>query len=308
MSAQGKWKIPLAYALGLVAAGILAVAAFYKAGDPGLFFDQISAHQVTPPSWSPYVAYFFITVELLAAAAFVAFIWPRLVFASTILMMLGFIGVTAWAWMQGNTEGCGCFGRLLERGPEEVIIEDLIVILLSVIGLHLTGGWRWRNPRAFRTRPWQWCFAGPLIILALVLTVFGPALPLDEVIVGIRPGTDLSDMALQGVRFPLDEGLVLLALVGPDCPRCDAGIPALKQIAAEQRVPHVLAVYPVTPEQRGAAQAWRLKHRPNFPIATAAARALRQYYRRLPTTFLLRDGRIVRTWWGQIPAPEEVSK
>ena len=262
---------------------------------------------MTPASWSPAIAYFFIAVELLAAAAFVAFVWPRLVFAGTILMMLGFIGVTAWAWLQGNTEGCGCFGRLLERGPQEVIIEDAIVIVLAIIGLHLTGGWHWHNPRAFCTRPWQWCIAGPLVVLAVVLTIFGPALPLDEVVVGIGPGTDLSDMALQGVRFPLDEGLVLLALVGPDCPRCDAGIPALKQIASEGLVPHVLAAYPLTPEERGAAQAWRLKHRPNFPIATGAARALRQYYRALPTTFLLRDGRVVKAWWDQIPAPEDVA-
>lgn len=308
---QPAWKIPVAYFLGLFVAGILAVAAFYKAGDPPLFFDQITAHQVTPESWSPFLAYFFIVVELLAAAAFVAFVWPRMVFEATIVLMLAFIAVTAWAWAQGNTEGCGCFGRLMERGPREVIVEDSVVILASLLSL-----WLLRNPKAHHSfgrwliggipaRRWQWAVAVPLMVLAVVITVFGAQLPWDGAIVGIKPGCDLSDMALQGARFPIDEGWVLLAMVGPQCPKCDEGIASLKQVVTRKIVPHVLAAYPGTP---GEAQAWRMKRLPNFPVASAPERALRQYYRKLPATFLMEDGILRKVWWHRFPSPEEVAE
>ncbi len=304
-----KHRIPAAYLLGLLVAGILAVAAFSKAGDPALFAEQITAHGVTPPSWSPFIAYFFIAVELLAATGFLVFIWPRLVFCGTILMMLVFIVVTALAWSMGNTEGCGCFGRLVERGPQAVIIEDVIVILASLLAL-----WLLRSPA--RERPFgrwlaggvrvparRWLIAAPLILAAGVLTVFGRALPIDSIVVGLKPGDDLSDLALSGLRFPLDEGWVLVALVGPDCPACDAGVPALKEAAAQAEDLRVVAAHPGVAND---AQAWRLRHLPNFPVAYQTPRALRQYYRALPATFLLRDGVIQRVWWGRIPSAAEV--
>ncbi len=295
-------KIPrrtlIAYLMGLLATGVLATAAFFKAGDPGLFIDQITAHKVTPASWSPFFAYFFVLIELLVAAAFIAFIWPRLVFSGTILMMLGFIGLTAWAWAHGNASHCGCFGRLVERGPLEVIIEDTVVIAVCLVGLFLT--------RNFKTRPWQWLIGTPLAIIAVILTVFGPQLPIDAMVVGVGPGDELSDIALQGARTPIDQGSVLLVFVGPDCPACNEGIPGLKTIQSSPDGPAVIAAYSGT---RAEAQAWRmktLKVRPNFPIAVASPRVLKQYYRNLPVTFLLKDGIIEKVWWNTVARPEEI--
>ncbi len=303
-------RVAIAYLLGLFAAGILAYAAFAKAGDPALFAEQITAHRVTPPAWSPFIAYFFIAVELLAAAAFIAFIWPRLLFSATILMMVVFVVVTAIAWAQGNTEGCGCFGRLVERGPREVIVEDALVILSCTVGLLLLRDRRQRPPAGgwlfggIRVRPWQWLIATPLVGLALVLTVFGRDLPIDPYVIGIDRGADLSNMALEGLRSPIDENRVLVALVGPDCERCSKGVAALKEVVARDLGVEVVAAHPG--EARDA-QRWRLKHLPNFPVAYATPRALRQYYRELPTVFLLHDGIVARAWWGRIPSADEVA-
>jgi hypothetical protein len=304
-----KYRIPAAYLLGLLAAGILAVAAFTKAGDPALFIDQITAHGVTPPSWSPFIAYFFIAVELLAAAGFLVFIWPRIVFCGTILMMIVFIVVTALAWSLGNTESCGCFGRLIERGPQAVIVEDAIVICASVLALwFLRSAQRERSVGRWliggvRVHAWRWAIAVPLILAAGGLTVFGRALPMDGLVVGLRPGDDLSNMAMSGVRFSLDDGWVLVALVGPDCPACDAGVPALKDAAAREPNLRIVAVHP---GGAGEAQAWRMRHLPSFPVAYQTPRGLRQYYRDLPTAFLLHEGTIQRIWWGRIPSADEV--
>jgi thiol-disulfide isomerase/thioredoxin len=291
------WPLILAYLFALFPAAVLIIAAFFKAGDPALFADQIGAHRVTPTAWSPWLAYLFVAAELGLAAALIAFVWPRVVFGLTIFLMLFFIGVTAWAWAHGNAEGCGCFGRLVDRGPRAVIIEDAIIVVTSVLGILLT--------RRARTRPWQWVLCGALLVPVLGLTAFGRSLPIDGIVVGIRPGTNLANMALDGPAPALEEGRVLLALVGPECAACDAGVPGLKEIADAEGRPQVLAVYAGKP---GAAQAWRLTHLPNFPVAWASEKVLRQYHRRLPVTFLLDHGIVRRVWWNRIPNAGEIAR
>jgi uncharacterized membrane protein YphA (DoxX/SURF4 family) len=288
-------KIPLAYVLGLLVAAILVIAAFFKAGDPAMFADEISSHKVTPASWSPVLAYVFVAIELALAVAFLAFVWPRFLFASTILLMLGFIFVTAWAWAHGNAEGCACFGRLVDRGPLHVIIEDTLVVLASVAAIFLT--------RGFVTRAWRWALFAILMVPVVALTGFGASLPLDGVVIGIHRGSDLSDMVLEGTRAPVDEGKVLITIIGPNCPACAEGLASLREIAAERMVPRVLGAYAGSAAE---AQGWRLKHLPNFLIAHAPAKVLRQYYRRLPVTFLLEDGTVQEVWWNRVPTPDDV--
>lgn len=292
---RGHWQHRVAYVLGLAAAAILIVAAFLKAGDPELFAQQITAHRVTPEAWSPFLAFFFIAGELVLGAALIAFVLPRLALALNVLLMLGFIVVTAWAWANGYVKDCGCFGRLVERGPREVIIEDAIVICASVSAYLLA--------RGVRTPPWRWSLFAMLLVPVLVLVGFGTELPIDGLVTGIRPGADLSDMALSGLPETVDQGEWLLALVEDDCRACDEGVEALKSIAAARTVERVAAACPGTAQD---AQRWRLAHLPNFPVGYAPERVLRQYYRRLPVTLLLRSGTVERVWWNRIPSASEI--
>jgi len=290
-------RLASAWLLALFAAGILVVAAFYKSGDPALFAEQITAHQVTPASWSNWLAFFFIAAEFILGAALIAFVWPRLSFALTILMMLGFIGVTAWAWHKGAIRDCGCFGRLIERGPREVIVEDAVVIAASLAGMWLT--------RGFQTRVWRQRLFALLLLPALALIAFGTVLPTDALIVGAGPGTKLGGLTVENVPVSIEEGRVLVALVGPDCPPCEEQLPELKRVAAERIVPTVVGVYAGKASE---ALVWRLRNQPNFPLGNAPERVLRQYYRRLPGAFLLEDGVVRKAWWGRLPAVEEVRR
>ena len=287
-------KTVIAYLLTLFAAAVLVIAAFFKAGDPAMFAEQISGYEVTPASWSPLLAFFFVAAELVLAAALVSFVLPRITLGLNILLMLGFIGVTAWAWAHGNAGDCGCFGRALERGPRDVIIEDTIVVLASLLAIFLL--------RGFRTRPWQWSIFAILLVPVLILVAFGPSLPIDGLVVGIGPGDDLSDIAIAGLRQPVAEGNVLLVLVAPNCEACETGVTALRAIAGGGAL-DVIAAVPGGPRE---AQRWRLQHHPNFPVGYAPQRALRQYYRRLPVTLRLEDGIVRTVWWNEIPTPDQV--
>lgn len=291
-------SIPRAAAalIAIAIAFILGSAGFYKAGDPVLFAEQMSAYGITPASWSPALAYGFIAIELLLAAALLSFVMPRLSLAGTILLMVGFICVTAWAWAHGYSGECGCFGRHADRGPGRVIAEDAITIAAAALGIRLA--------RGAITRRWRWIVFGILLVPAAALTAFGRQLPLDSVIVGLRPGSAVGDMPVEQAGMPTDEGSVLVAIVSDDCGPCADGIDRLRLLAEHEDGPRVIAVYAGTAP---GAQAWRLRHLPNFRVAYASEKVLRRYYRRLPVTMLLRDGIVRSIWWNRIPSAQEVS-
>lgn len=289
-----RWTI--AWVLSLVPAGVLIYAAVEKGLDPRLFADQITAHKVTPASWSAPLAYFFISLEMILAFALAFRLRPRLAHGGFIALMLAFIGVTAWAWAHGNTRDCGCFGRAISRGPRGVIVEDGALIVLSLVTILL-----WRG---FRAPRWSLTATAILAVPALVFAALGARLPADSLVTGVRPGTDLSDAAIEDLRVPQSEGTALMVLVDDGCAPCEKGVPLLNEIARARRDVNVFAVYGGT---RQDAVAWRLRLLPSFPVAHASARAMRAYYRALPAAFLLRDGRVVRAFWGRIPTLQEVA-
>lgn len=279
--------------LGLVA--VWGGAAFLKSLDPAAFADQITAHKVTPAAWSPALAWFFIVLEALLAAGLLSFLNPRLGFAGSILLLLGFIGVTGWAWAHGNAEACGCFGRLASRSPSEVIIEDALFLAVAVVGFVLAGRWR---------RPGRSGVAFALLApLALALPLAGPHLPADALVTTFRAGEDLSHLAADDLPVSLGEGKVLLVLMGDPCPPCQEGLSRLNEIAGMEGAPSVAAVFAGS---RREARAWSLARVPAFGVASAPAKVLRQYYRRLPQVALLEDGIVRRVWRNRIPAWSEV--
>ncbi len=283
--------------LGLIPAAVLLYAGVMKGLDPALFVDQIGAHKVTPQAWSPALAYFFIAVELILGIALLFRLWPRLSHIAFVALMLGFIGTTAFAWASGNARECGCFGRAAARGPLAVILEDAGLIVVSLVCHRLLR--RVRTPR--------WAIAAGLAIapFALAFTAFGARLPADSLVTGVGPGKDLSEMPIEDLRTPHTEGWNLLVLLDSDCAGCAEAVPRLTDLARDRKDLAVAAVFCGTRQE---AVAWRLKRLPGFPVAHASPRALRAYYRTLPTAFLLRDGRLERAWWGRIPEGSEVTE
>ena len=281
-------------ALGLAA--VWAGAAFLKSLDPAAFADQITKHHLTPEAWSLGLAYLFVGIEGLLAVAHLSFWRPRWVFLASGLLLLVFIGVTAIAWMNGDTEGCGCFGRLAARHPREVILEDLGFVLMAGVGFWAaagSAGFRWSG-RVFLL----------LLPLALALPFVGPHLPFDSLVTTFNPGEDMTDLAAEDLPQGLDEGRVLLVLVGGNCAACDAGLESLNAIAATEGGPTVIAVYAGS---RAEARSWALDHVPGFAVGSAPEKVLRQYYRKLPQVGLLSEGKLVQVWRGVVPAPGDVT-
>ncbi len=284
--------------LGLLASIALAVvwlaAAVLKSLDPAGFAEQITQHEITPASWSLPLAHVFIAAELLLAFALVTGYRRPLALQLSIALLVFFIGITAWAWAHGDLSDCGCFGRLAPRGPVVTIVSDLGFIALAIIGL-LAG------PAPARSRRAATVFAAltPLIVL---LPVAGPRLPADSLMTDLRVGADLSDLAVDNVLRPLDQGTLLLVLLADDCDACLDALPGLNAIARTDGAPPVVGVFA---GDRAQAMDWTFTHVPEFEVGDAPENVLRRYYRRLPRIALVQDG-IVRGVWSHPPDPGAV--
>jgi hypothetical protein len=284
----------VAAALGLAA--VWGMAAYLKALDPGAFAEQITQHHVTPAAWSPLLARLFVAVEALLVAMHLSLWRPKLAFAASGLLLLLFMGVTGVAWANGHTEGCGCFGRLAARHPREVLIEDTGFLAMALVGFWAAAG--------VASRRWSGAVLAALAPVALALPFVGPHLPGDALVTAFNPGEDMTNLAADDLPQPLDDGRVLLVLMGPECPPCEAGLESLNTIAGTEGAPTVIVVYAGS---RNDARSWVLDHVPGFAVGSAPEKVLRQYYRKLPQAGLLEGGRITKVWRGRVPAPGEVT-
>jgi hypothetical protein len=123
-------------------------------------------------------------------------------------------------------------------------------------------------------------------------------------VTGVTKGADLSDLPIEALQPPHEEGTILLVLVDESCVLCDEAIPELGRIAQTHKDRmRVAAIYSGVSKD---AMAWRMKHLPAFRVAHASPRALRAYYRSLPACFLLRDGELVHAFWGMIPTAADL--
>ncbi len=283
--------------LGWAAAAIVGVifltAAFLKGADLALFATQITDYGLSPSAWSAPSAVLLVILEGVLGVGLLLWFAPRVAIPATAALLLIFIAATAIGWARGDVTECGCFGRLAARGPGEVIVEDLV--FLALLGI----AWRLgpKSPPLPRARR---CVAVGLILVALAWPWIGPHAPVDRWVTGIGPGADLSGLSAEDLRLPLEQGAVLVALVGPDCAACDASLPALEQIGQSEPGLRVAAIFA---GDRAARRAWQLEHVPGFPVGHASQKALRQYYRRLPVVFRLQDGEVIQVWWGRAPDP-----
>src|SRR5262249_41024514 len=140
-------------------------------------------------------------------AALVLGVRARWAAAATGALLLLFMGVTAYAWSQGRTEGCGCFGSFASRTPAQVLVEDSLFVALA--GLATAFGPRQASPRPGR--------AAILLVFVLaggvVLPLTAYRLPLDSWVTDLRIGRTARQLPLENAPVDLSRGDYLVALL-----------------------------------------------------------------------------------------------
>lgn len=282
--------------LEIIVAAIFLAAVILKALDPLSFAEQIAEYGIFP-DLAPVAAWTLIIFESLLAAALIVNFLPRIVPLLTIVLLLFFIGITAYGMSIGLGENCGCFGNLVHRGPEQVIIEDTLMIIALVFSLVVL--WHHKNERR-AVRMVTVLGTGAAVAL---LTAFSPQVPADDFITQLRPGASFSTWPVDGLYGKdLSEGTHLVFLFTVEAE--DIGLQVERMNTLAQTAGDVSTVGLII-DGTEHLTTLMFEYAAAFPIGAVEPRFARPLYRTLPRVFMLEDGTVTHTW-SELPRKSDV--
>jgi len=282
--------------LEIIVAAIFLAAVILKALDPVSFAEQIAEYGIFPDLAS-LAAWTLIIIESLLAAALIVNFLPRIVPLLTIALLLFFIGITAYGMSIGLGENCGCFGNLVHRGPEQVIIEDTIMIIALVFSVVVL--WHHRLERR-GVRMATVIGTGAAVA---ALTAFSPHVPADDYITQLHPGASFTTWPVDGLYGKnLTTGRHLVFLFTVDAEDIGSQVEQMNTLAqAAGDVSTVGLIIDGTEHLTSL----MFEYAAAFPIGAVEPRFARPLYRTLPRVFILDNGTVTHTW-SELPRKSDV--
>lgn len=273
-----RWLSYLGTVCRIIVALVFISAAILKSFDPDGFAFQIESYGIISGSLAQIAAIVFIVVEIVLAVGLLINFKPKITIIGTAGLLFLFIGVTAWAWSQGKTEGCGCFGSLASRTPAEVIIEDLLLLAGLLIA--------WMFKQSYETGWKKWAMTLATLI-AVILLFLGPYIPVDSFVTDLKVGADLRELSVSDLDVDVSQGEYLVALLGEDCPECEKLAEDLGQFGSSGPAPEIVGIFVGNREQ---SFQFFWKYGATFTLGNAPREEVGRFYRKLPRMFLLKDG------------------
>jgi hypothetical protein len=274
-------------------------AAFGKLIDPAAFEEIVSAKglDILLPAWV--WVYVVVAAQVLIGAALILGIrkWHVLVPAGLLLGVFIYLSTKNYLAPEDDQGGCGCFGALLSRSPEEAFWQDLM--LVPLLGLACLF-------RPIGTLPLRHAVTALAGAAAVVLTYLSPQLPFDDLATKLHVGAKIKEICVgQGKETSAclneiveEEGAGEHLIVIGDIH--DAALhPALNEYAKGEFEPFVTFVDDLTKTELEDLDYGELA--PSFEVYPAPKALLRALYRRLPRSFLVRDGVVVEIFDGLPP-------
>ena len=296
----GAWRLwvprVLAGAVGL----ILLIAGLVKAMDMDLFIRQmrdygiISQHVLIALS-----AWGLIALECALGIGLLIFYRPKIILTLTSLLWIAFLGATSWAWVTGATEECGCFGAWVEYSPAQAVMENLILLVATL----LARAWYKESHRP-QSRVKAWCVAISFLIGAGLPLALG--FPLSRITQSPWENieTELSKLQIKGLEgVDLSRGSHLIIIMDTDCEHCKEALPELDALAEATDLPSVTAL---CPNDESARTRFIEEFQPAFPLGQIEENV---FFRILglgdvPRTILVKDMRVQGVWDRHVPDRE----
>jgi uncharacterized membrane protein len=281
----------------VVLGAVFVVAAVLKGIDPLEFARQVGTYGIVGGRAAAVAAYLFVPAELALGAALVVGWRRRMAALGIIAMLVLFMAATAYAWSQGKTEGCGCFGSFVSRTPGEVLVEDAALLLLGLLAYRLA-------PREREKAAGRRAVVAVILIAGALLPFVAYAMPIDPWVTLLRVGRPVADLPLRESPIDLVRGDHLVALLDLNGPGNGPLVKQLNGLAGAPGGPGVIAFYGGEVDEK---VVFCFNYDPGFELVAVPALDLKRLYRRLPRFFRVRDGRVIRIWEFSPPAREELS-
>lgn len=305
------WQRTVGAAAAVFLGAVLLFAAYAKAIDPEAFAEQMRTEGLTFGLPAIALALAALALEAGLGTALVLAVRRLWVLVPAALLTVFFLFLSGRNWWLTETgrrapdASCGCFGNLVERTPAEAFGQDLLLLGLPVL-LAFLG-----RPRGGPRVP-AWRTAAAALVAAAVVGFAwrAPELPLDDLATRLSPGVEVAELCagadeqrvcLDAVVPELAEGEHVVVLAGLEDPELTAAIDRLNGYALDAAPAGAPSLWLVNPDPLEAQRGFYWRWGPAFQVREAPPALLRPLYRRLPRSFLVRDGEVAATWSGLPP-------
>ena len=307
------WRVSLARLGCVILGAVLLVAAWAKSLDPSSFAKEVAREGLDFLLPAAAVALFALFLEWSLGTALIVGIRHRVIFWPTAALIAFFVFLTGrkyWRHLQGiepeEGESCGCFGNLVERTPAEAFWQDMLLMVpaLLLMALAIDAASKLPTKR--------------LALAALVgvgMTVFAwqaPNLPLDNLATRLKPGIDPftlcagseedgSRVCLNAILPELETGEHLVVMADISSEELIGEIETLNEVAWLDGFPSLWVLTSAGEEELFEL---RFTHGPAFELRETPAPLMKPLYRTMPRSFLVKDGKVERTFSGFPPWDE----
>ncbi len=195
----------------------------------------------------------------------------------SMLLLIVFSGVVVWAILREETIDCGCFGNIVSRSSIETLGEDIILLIMALIG----------TMSKFATNRGR--VAMRLIVVAgLLWSGFFYFQPPSGA--ALREGSQMSRGMLSG--YGIETSVRYLWLFNPDCRQCQRLTPTINLIAASSPA----GLTGITASSRGKTQEFQYDFATKFSITEISPEKFKSFGIQEGTLLRLESGRIDRIW------------
>jgi len=301
VSQSALWQRGLGTLGGAFLGLVLLVAAWGKLIDPVLFAEQIEIEGLGFLLPAGGVALIAVAIEIALGVALllgVRRLWVLLPASALTAFFLILTGRHYWNYLQGvvdDSVSCGCFGNLVLRTPAEAFWQDLFLLVPALL-LAFVG-------RAEEEFPFKRVGATAIVTVLGVLVAWqAPGLPLDDLATRLRPGSRVVDLCsgrdearlcIDLLIPELEQGQHWVVLADVADPVFGEAVEGLNAWALAQEGMKLWVLTDATPDEQ---YAFFWQWGPVFEVREAPHALLRPLYRRLPRSFMVRDGEVIETW------------
>ncbi|MCS7079189.1 MAG: hypothetical protein NZ585_03950 [Chloracidobacterium sp.] len=299
--------LPRRFYVGWALAALLGVvwlsAGVIKALEPFDFVRQVASFQIIPGGMpATVVAWGLLAAECALGGALIVGYRLRWALGGAGLLTLVFMGALGWVLAAGiPVEDCGCFGSQLKRSPKEALLEDGVMLMVTLIAGWLVRGTGVPHPAVPRSGPAAQWRVGVVTLCAAfgLMTPLAFGFPLG--------GSDWSKVKVSGVTTNIATGERLVALIDTECSHCQESVPKLNAYVGVKDFPLFVALCPN--------EAWRRKFFvQRFGAKFELGEISKDDFKRLladgdtPRVVLLRNGKVIAVWNVNPPTVDDVRR
>lgn len=305
-----RWRFITARTIEILIGAVFLAAGGLKAWEPIDFVRQIGDYQIlTNLMVVKLTAWLLIVIEISLGTALIVGYQRRWSVPVASLMLLTFLVTLGWAWYNGSTANCGCFGSWIERTPAEAFTEDLVMLIAT--------GFAWWLHRLESTplARWKPVTVAASTLLAITLTTYAgnSARQSDDPIERMRAASTaprlLAGLKVEGLHDSLDQGQRIVVLLDTGCEHCQASVPELNRLNGQLQTLN-LPLVALCSNQPDEIAGFVSRFGAEFPLGKISSDDFRRLFERgrPPRLLLFKDGELLRVWDGVVPPLTEVQQ